>query len=164
MFDERLIQQHRFLKELVKTAFDDSVDHLVWLVCILGIVLRLRPGDLTLLFQIRSRNVLTRDITRLSSRDMHSYILYELLKFFASRNEIRLTVYFDKDTDLAAHVNIRTDDAFGCDPAFALLRGSQSALPQDLDSAFFISLSFCQGVLAFHHARACLFTKLLYCA
>src|SRR5581483_3417843 len=122
LFDERLIEQNEFFVELIQAAFDDLVDHLIWLVGVLRIVFRLRACDLALFVEHVSGDFIARHVPRLRRRDMHRHVLYELLKFVATRDEISFTIHFNQHADLTTHVDVRTDDAFGGDPTLFLLR------------------------------------------
>src|SRR6266852_6614001 len=161
-FYERLIQKHGLFIELVEAAFDNLIDHVVGLAPVLWIVLRLLTRDLALCLQKLSRDLLARNIARLGRGDMHGDIFNELLKVFAARDEIRLAVNFDQYANLAAHVNVRPDDALGRHAAFFLFRGGQTALAQDFDPPLFVTIGFDQSLLALHHAGAGFFSERLY--
>src|SRR3989440_10944739 len=118
--DERLIQKHGLFIKLVEAAFDNLIDYMVRFAPVLRIVLRLLPRDLTLFVQKLSWDLFARNKPRLGRGDVHGNIFDELLKLFAARDEIRLAVNFDQHPDLAAHVNVRPDNALGRHAAFFL--------------------------------------------
>ena len=76
------------------------------------------------------------------------------LKLFATRDEVSFTVQLDEHADFSAHVNVRTDNTFGSDATFALLRRREATLAQDVYSLFFIPLRFDQCILALHHSAS----------
>src|ERR1700730_1246040 len=121
IFDERLVEQNKLFIEFVQPALDNFVDDLIWLVRVLGIVLRLRPRDLALFIQRFRGNLFARDATRFGRGDVHGDVLHQLLKLCAAGGEISLTVYFDQHAYLAAHVNVRSDHTFGSHTALFLL-------------------------------------------
>ena len=79
-------------------------------------------SDVSLFFQHFRRDFVARNVTRLSRRDVHRDVFNELLKFFATSDEISFAVYFDQDADFTTHMNVRTDHALCGDSAFFLFR------------------------------------------
>ena len=94
---------------------------------------------------------------------MHGNVFHELLKLLATRDEVSFTVQLDEHADFSAHVNVRTDNTFSGDTTFALLRGRQTTLAQNVDSLLFIAACFDECILALHHSRSGLLPKLLHC-
>src|SRR5712692_3641243 len=160
--DERLIQKHGLFIELVEAAFNDLVDHVVRFVPVLRIVFGLLARDLALFVQDGGRNLFARNITRLGRGDVHRDVLNQLVKLFAPCDEIRLAVYFDQHADLAAHVNVRADDAFSRHAALFLFCGRETALAQNFYPALLVTVGFDQSLLALHHAGVCFFSERLY--
>src|SRR5205085_2828439 len=103
-----------------------------------------------------------RHVARFGRGDVHGDVFDKLLKLIGARDEIRLTVDFDQHTDLAAHVNVRADRAFGRDPPFLLLRRREAALAQDFNRLLFVATRFGERVLTLHHPRARLLSQRLH--
>src|SRR2546423_604124 len=121
--DERLIKQHKLFIEFIEPSFDNLVDYLIRFVGILRIVLRLRAGYFALVVERVRGNFDARDVPWFSGGHMHGDILDELLELFAARCEVRFAIHFDQDADPAAHVDVRSNHAFGGHAAFFLFRG-----------------------------------------
>src|ERR1700730_15972434 len=121
IFDEWRVKKNKLLIEFVPPPLDIFVDDLIWLIRVLGIVLRLGPRDLALFIQRFRGNLFARDATWFGRSDVHGDVLYQLLKLCAAGGEISLTVYFDHHAYLAAHVDVRSDHTFGSHTALFLL-------------------------------------------
>ncbi len=58
------------------------------------------------------RDLVAADIKGVSGSNLHGKIGYHFLEIVSTGHEIGLAVHFDDDTDLPAHMDVRTYDAF----------------------------------------------------
>src|SRR5690606_3638657 len=107
--DEGLLEKRRLREELLHLPLDDLVPDVLGLTGLphlLPVHVALTIGDVR-------RYVLARYGGRVRGRDVHCYVADELLEVVVACDEIRLAVDLEQNADLAAHVHVAADDAFG---------------------------------------------------
>ena len=93
---------------------------------------------------------------------MHGDVVHQLLEVVRARHEIRLAVDFHQHAELAAVVDVASDQAL-LGGARGLFAGGRDAVLAQHDFRFGdIALGFHQGLLAFHHPRAGALAEFFY--
>ena len=90
---------------------------------------------------------------------MHRDILDELLKFFTSRHEIAFAIDLYQNTDLPAHVNVRTNCAFGRYSSGFFTGSRHAFFSKNLRRYRFVAVCFDQCVLTIDHSRTGFFAQ-----
>src|SRR5271154_2078379 len=93
---------------------------------------------------------------------MHGDVVRNLLESVGACHEVRLAVDFDEHADLAAGVDVATNEAFGGFARGFLGRGGLAFFAQDANGFFEVAIGFDQGGAAVCKAGVGAFAQLFY--
>src|SRR5512144_2785740 len=156
VLDERLLQQHVLLIELLQHALNDLGPDVLRLL----LLDHLRLVDAPLPLDHLGRQVLHAHGDRPGRGDLQRHVLGEGAEIVGPRDEVRLAVQLHQHADLAVEVDVGLDQAFARRLGRPLLGLAGVLDPQDLFRLGHVAAGFLQRLLAVHHAGARLGTQL----